>query len=324
MIIFTMLLGLAACSSKEPEVVTTEAATEAVTETAAPETTEPETEAAAAKAVGIVLHSEDTGRWHFMGGYLKARLEAAGHIVTLAYADDAAGQTAAIAGIQADLLIAAPVQGLSLENVQAPVISCDGQAGDYQVGFSSYQAGVLQAQYLIDKLNLENAGSKQFTLELVGSNPGAMETLKPYLDAGTLVIPSGKPESTLEEFQTALTSQYAEGTTLDAVLCTEAAADVIAAVKSGYAGDNAVLIAGQGADADVESIVDGSLSVTIYGNPADEANAVLALANALLAGENADAAVQLTPWVIDRDSLNMLVEAGSYAWDADGRLNPAG
>lgn len=308
-----MLLGMAGCSSEKPA-PTTEETTVPVTEAA---TVEVETQTApVVKLVGIVMPEAGS---HFAGEFLKARLEADGYEVRLTYAADAAEQSQAISQMASEgaaLLIAPEAPA----DVSVPVIAYGGEAA-YCVRFSSQTAGMLQAQYLIQKLDL-SAGNT-LHIELVGENPGALEVLQPWLDAGTLTIPSGKTASTLADFQEVLSSFYSEGAALDAVLCAGDAADVIGAIQSGYAGGNTVLIAGQGGEPEsLQRILDGTQTMTIYCNIADEASAALKLATALLAGETVEANILLSPWAIDRDNLNMLVEAGSYAWDADGNLVP--
>lgn len=329
LLVLAMLLSLAACSTGKTGETTAAPATEAVTETTVPETVETVPELPAVKTVGIVMHSENTPQWSFAGGYLKARLEADGHNVHLVYADGAAEQGAAISqlvGEHADLLIVAAVDGLTVESAGIPVIAYGGgiPSAGYQVSFGSEETGALQAQYLINKLGLADAGNRQFCIEFVGENPGALSALKPWLDSGTLTVPSGKTASTLEDFVNTLTSSCAEGATLDAVLCAQDAAEAIAALQSGYAGDNKVLIVGQGGEPEsLRAIVDGIQTMTTYNSPAEEAAAALKLANALLAGESAEAAILLAPWTIDRDNLNMLAETGSFVWDAEGYLVPA-
>lgn len=328
LLVLAMLLSLAACSSGKTVETTAAPVTEPVAETTVPETTETEPELPAAKTVGIVMHSETSPRWSFAGGFLKARLEAEGHNVQLVYADSAAEQSAAVSrmlGDHADLLIVAAVDGVTLNQTDIPVIAYGSSipSAGYTASFGRELAGALQGQYLADQLGLADAGNRQFCIEFVGENPGALEALKPWLDSGTLTIPSGKTASTLEDFVATLTSTCAEGATLDAVLCAGDAAEAIEAIQSGYAGDNKVLIVGQGGEPEsFRRIVDGTQTMTTYESPAEEAAAALKLAGALLAGESVEATILLAPWVIDRDNLNMLAESGSYAWDADGYLVP--
>ena len=112
-----------------------------------------------------------------------------------------------------DLLIVAAIDGEALTQTLAeakdqgvPVIAYDrmikADAVDYYVSFDNYTVGVLQAKYVIEHMDLDNAGDKTYNIEFTAGDPadnnagyffnGAYDTLKPYLDAGTLKIPSGK------------------------------------------------------------------------------------------------------------------------------------
>ena len=84
--------------------------------------------------------------------------------------------------------------------------------------------------------------------------------------------------------------------------------------------------------------------MTVYKNVADEAGVTLVLAQALLAGETIDASLcdkfaveaacnttdysngttaatsfLLVPYSIDAENLQLLVDTGNYAWDADNK-----
>ena len=237
----------------------------------------------------------------------------------------------------------------------------------YYVSFDNYTVGVLQAKYVIDALDLENAGDKTFNIEFTAGDPadtnagyffsGAFDTLKPFIDAGTLKIPSGKTtfeqvatpqwstDTALENFQNTLASFYGDGTVLDIALCSNdsTAAGVAQAIVSDYAGENQPIVTGQDGDiGNLQNIVDGIQTMTVYKNVSDEAGVTLVLVDAILNGEtpgaelcekfSADAAFDtetydnglgvvpsylLVPYSIDASNLDLLVETGNYEWDAD-------
>lgn len=332
--------------------------------------------------VGISMPTKSLERWNRDGEFLKAQFEAAGFEVELTYSDnDSTKQNNDIANMLADevdLLIVAAIDGDTLSQTLAdakdqgvPVIAYDrmitAEAVEYYVSFDNYTVGVLQAQYVIDKMDLDNAGDKTYNIEFTAGDPadmnagyffnGAMDTLKPYIEAGTLVIPSGKTtfeqvatpawstDTALENFQNTLASYYSDGAVLDIALCSNdsTAAGVAQAIESDYAGENSVLVTGQDGDiTNLQNIVDGKQTMTVYKNVSDEAGVTLVLAQALLAGEEISEALcekfsvtaaydtesysngvqpatsfLLVPWSVDASNLDLLVGTGNYAWDAD-------
>ena len=338
-----------------------------------------------AQTVGISMPTKSLERWNRDGSYLKEQFEKAGYNVLLTYSDnDNNQQNNDIANMLAeniDLLIVAAIDGEALAQTLAdakdqnvPVIAYDrmitnSDAVNYYVSFDNYTVGVLQAQYVIDKLDLTNAGDKTYNIEFTAGDPadnnagfffnGAYDTLKTYIDAGTLKIPSGKTtfeqvatpawstDTAMENFQNTLASYYSDGTVLDIALCSNdsTAMGVAKAITSDYAGSNTPLVTGQDGDiANLQNIVDGVQTMTVYKNVADEAGVTLVLAQALLAGETIDASLcskfaveaacnttdysngttaatsfLLVPYSIDAENLQLLVDTGNYAWDADNK-----
>ena len=338
-----------------------------------------------AQTVGISMPTKSLERWNRDGSYLKEQFEKAGYNVLLTYSDnDNNQQNNDIANMLAeniDLLIVAAIDGEALAQTLAdakdqnvPVIAYDrmitnSDAVNYYVSFDNYTVGVLQAQYVIDKLDLANAGDKTYNIEFTAGDPadnnagfffnGAYDTLKTYIDAGTLKIPSGKTtfeqvatpawstDTAMENFQNTLASYYSDGTVLDIALCSNdsTAMGVAKAITSDYAGSNTPLVTGQDGDiANLQNIVDGVQTMTVYKNGADEAGVTLVLAQALLAGETIDASLcskfaveaacnttdysngtnaatsfLLVPYSIDAENLQLLVDTGNYAWDADNK-----
>ena len=332
--------------------------------------------------IGISMPTKSLERWNRDGSYLKEQFEAAGYKVELTYSDnDAVQQNNDISNMIADgvkvlVIVAIDSDTLSsvlkdAEEAGITVIAYDRLINNanvaYYVSFDNYTVGVLQAQYVIDALDLNNAGDKTYNIEFTAGDPadtnagyffnGAFDTLKPFIDAGTLKIPSGKTtfeqvatpawstDTALENFQNTLASYYGDGTVLDIALCSNdsTAAGVAQAIISDYAGDNQPIVTGQDGDiGNLQNIVDGYQTMTVYKNVADEAGVTLVLVDAILNGAtpgaelvekfDAEAAFDtetydnglgvvpsylLVPYSIDKDNLELLVDTGNYKWDAD-------
>lgn len=334
--------------------------------------------------VGISMPTKSLERWNRDGSYLKEQFEAAGFKVELTYSDnDAVQQNNDISNMIADgvkVLVVAAIDSDTLTTVLDEataegivVIAYDRLINNadvsYYVSFDNYTVGVLQAQYVVDALDLENAGDKTYNIEFTAGDPadtnagyffgGAMDTLKPFIDAGTLKIPSGKTtfeqvatpqwstDTALENFQNTLASYYGDGTVLDIALCSNdsTAAGVAQAIVSDYAGENQPIVTGQDGDiGNLQNIVDGLQTMTVYKNVSDEAGVTLVLVKAILDGETPDASLcekfaadaaydtetydngrlvvpsyLLVPYSIDATNLDLLIATGNYAWDANNQ-----
>ncbi len=246
-------------------------------------------------------------------------------------------------------------------------------SASYYVSFDNYEVGVLQAEYIIDALNLDEDDGEVYNIEIVAGDPadnnatffynGALDTLQPYIDSGKLNIPSGRTtfeqcatdawstDTAMENMQNVLASYYSDGTQLDAVVASNdsTAAGVAQALVTDYAGGNDVILTGQDGDIiNLQNIVDGLQTMTVYKNVSDEAGVTIVLTEAILAGEDpgeellADFAVDaaydtesydngtgiipsylLVPWVVTVDNLDQLVDTGLYEWDGDYLVSTA-
>lgn len=280
------------------------------------------------KTVGIAMPTKSLERWNRDGSYLQKQFESKGYKVELTYSDNKIDQQVKdIEGLIADkvdILVVAAIDGESLSQVLAdakdnniPVISYDRlimntDAISYYVSFDNYTVGTLQGKYIVDTLDLDKAAGP-FNIEFTGGDPadnnatyffnGAMDVLKPYIDSGKLVVPSGQTtfeqcgtaqwdtSKAMSRMQNILGSYYSDGTQLDAALCSNdsTALGVTQAIESDYAGSNTVVITGQdGDEANLKNIVDGKQSMTVYKAVANEAVATLDLAVAILNGETPD------------------------------------
>ena len=295
---------------------------------------------AAGGKIGISMPTQSLERWNRDGSYLQKQFEDAGYEVELTYSDNETDrQVNDIQNLISDgvnLLVVAAIDGEALNTVMdeaadagIPVISYDrlikSDAVSYYISFDNYTVGTLQGQYVVDSLDLDNAGDKTYNIEFTAGDPadnnagyffnGAFDVLKPYIDAGTLNVvsrqtdfdsvatPAWDTQTALERMQNILASYYADGTQLDVALCSNdsTALGVTQAIESDYAGSNTVLITGQdGDEANLANIVDGKQSMTVYKAVANEAVVTLDLAKAMLAGDTVDESlIEASGWDFD-------------------------
>lgn len=327
----SMLTGCGAASDTNSDDAST---TETVTEAAADDSTgsDSETESdssGSGKKVGIAMPTKSLERWNRDGSYLEEQFSSKGFEVSLTYSDNKIDQQVkdieALIADDVDLLVIAAIDGESLSQVLAdakdegiPVISYDRlimntDAVSYYVSFDNYTVGKLQGEFVKEQLDLDNAEGP-YNIEFTAGDPadnnagfffnGAYDVLKPYIDDGKLVVPSGQTEfdqvatkawdtaTAMTRFQNILGSNYSDGTQLDVALCSNdsTALGVTQAIETDYAGSNSVIITGQdGDEANLANIVDGKQTMTVYKAVANEAVATLDLGIALLNGETPDA-----------------------------------
>ena len=179
---------------------------------------------AAGSLVGISMPTQTSERWIADGKNVSESLAKLGYKTDLQYAnDDIPTQVSQIENMLtkgAKALIIAAIDGTTLTDVLAKaeeqnvkVIAYDRLINgspnvDYYATFDNYKVGVQQATSLLTGLGLVDADGKKvdgkgpFNVELFAGSPddnnanffwnGAMDTLKPYLDDGTLKVPSGQ------------------------------------------------------------------------------------------------------------------------------------
>lgn len=187
--------------------------------------------------IGVAMPTQTSERWIADGNAVKEQLEEKGYTVDLQYAnDDIPTQTQQIDQMitqGVDLLIIASIDGTALTSqleaagaAGIPVIAYDrlingSENVDFYVTFDNYNVGVQQATSLLVGLGLLNEDGSEgdatgpFTIEVFAGSPddnnagfffnGAMDTLKPYLDDGTLVIGSGQ-----SDFDTVATLRWSQ------------------------------------------------------------------------------------------------------------------
>jgi putative multiple sugar transport system substrate-binding protein len=289
--------------------------------------------------IGVAMPTQTSERWIADGKAVKSQLEAKGYKVDLQYAgDDIPTQSQQVDQMitqGADLLIIAAIDGTALSSqLQAaadahiPVIAYDrlirdSKNVDFYVSFDNYKVGVAQANALLTGLGLKNKdgsdGSAKgpFNIELFAGSlddnnahfffNGAMDTLKPYLDKGTLVVKSGQTkieqaailrwqqETAQKRMEDLLTKSYNDGTKVDGVLSPYdgLSRGIITALQNagyGAAGSKMPPVTGQDAEiASVKLINDGVQSSTIFKDTRKLAKEAVVAAQAFLQGKKPEA-----------------------------------
>ncbi|MGN8631852.1 multiple monosaccharide ABC transporter substrate-binding protein [Blautia sp. HCP3S3_G3] len=276
--------------------------------------------------IGVAMPTQDLQRWNQDGENMKKELEEKGYEVDLQYAgNDVATQVSQIENMIANgdqLLVIASIEGDSLGTVLAqakeaeiPVISYDRlimntDAVSYYATFDNYLVGKTQGQFLVDALDLDNQDGP-FNIEFVTGDPGdnnvnfffggAMDVLQPYIDAGKLVCPSGQmtkdevatanwaTETAQARFENILSSYYADGTNLDAVLASNdsTALGVENALAANYTGEYPI-ITGQDCDiANMPNIIAGKQAMSVFKDTRTLASKVVEMVDAVMQGGEA-------------------------------------
>ncbi|MBP3727955.1 MAG: sugar-binding protein [Pseudobutyrivibrio sp.] len=292
----------------------------------ATETTDTGSTASGGTKVGVAMPTKDLQRWNQDGANMQKELEAAGYEVDLQYAsNDVQTQISQIENMinsGCDVLVVAAIEASSLGEAMdmaaeqnIPVIAYDRlimntDAVSYYATFDNYKVGQVQGQYIIDQLDLENT-SETFTMEITAGDPGdnnacffydgAMDLLKPYIEAGTLVVKSGQvdfaevatpawaTETAQSRMETILSSNYASED-LDVCLCSNdsTALGVENALAANYKG-NYPIITGQDCDvANVKNMIDGKQSMSIFKDTCTLAAQVVKMVGQILKGETVD------------------------------------
>lgn len=275
------------------------------------------------KKVGIAMPTKTSERWILDGDNLKKSFEDEGYEVTLQYSNDvAADQVSAIetmVGQNVDVLVIAAIDNKSLSGVLAQAkdqditviaydrLILDTPDVDYYASFDNTKVGTLQGTYIVEALDLANQAGP-FNLELFAGAltdnntkyffQGAWDVLKPFVDEGKLVIPSGQVELdqiatenwdgavAQERMDNILSNFYQGGAQVQAVLSPyDGISRGIIASLQGNGYTTMPVITGQ--DAEVESvkyIIDGLQSMTVYKDTRELAATTVDMVVAVLDG----------------------------------------
>ena len=189
---------------------------------------------------------------------------------------------------------------------------------DYYATFDNFKVGVQQATSLLVGLGLkkedgtDGTATGPFNVELFAGSPddnnatfffnGAMATLKPFIDKGTLVVKSGQtdfktvailrwdPATAQKRMEDILTKTYSGGPRVQGVLSPYdgLSIGILSALKSngyGTAGQPYPVVTGQDAEvASVKSIIAGEQFATIYKDTRELAKVTVSMADAVLKG----------------------------------------
>src|SRR4051812_40024604 len=208
------------------------------------------------------MPTKESERWIADGNNVKKQLEAKGYKVDLQYANnDIPTQQQQLDQMTTKgdkLLIVAAIDGTALgsqlqaaadagsKDISYDRLIRDSKNVDFYVSFDNYKVGVAQANALLTGLGIldkdGNAGTAKgpFNIELFAGSlddnnahfffDGAMDTLKKYIDDGTLVVKSGQTsieqaatlrwqqETAQKRMEDLLTSSYSDGSQVNGVL----------------------------------------------------------------------------------------------------------
>ncbi|MDQ1597283.1 MAG: putative multiple sugar transport system substrate-binding protein [Microbacteriaceae bacterium] len=300
--------------------------------------------------VGVAMPTKVSERWIKDGDAVKSDLEKLGYKVDLEYADNKIPQQVLQVSNMitkgAKILIVASIDGGSLSDqldtaakAGIKVISYDrlltgDKNVDYYVSFDNYKVGVDQANSLLTGLGVLDAAGKPtgkkgpFNVELFAGSAddnnatfffnGAMDTLKKYIDDGTIVIKSGQtgftqvatqqwdPATAKARMQNLVAKSYSDGSNVNGVLSPYdgLSIGIISALQgAGYGSATKPLpiITGQDAEAaSVKSIIAGQQYSTVYKDTRKLADKAAEMANDILTGK--------TPQVNDTKSYDNKVK----------------
>jgi len=257
--------------------------------------------------VGVSLTSREFQRWVMDGDNLKKTLEEKGFTVDLQYANKEPQkqidqiENMITTGCEAIIIAAVDAGALSgvLERAREEkvfilnydILILNSPNIDFYIGYDNVEVGRMQGRFIEEKLSLKD-GKGPFNIEVFAGGldeqnayyiyDGAMEILKPYFDNGQLVVPSGQvdiqtvtiqnwnSEKALARMDNLITSYYADGKSLDAVLTPSDAIGVpvcTSLTNAGFGqGDKPfpVVTANDSTTGAIQSIISGQLSMSVF------------------------------------------------------------
>ncbi|MEV6335648.1 multiple monosaccharide ABC transporter substrate-binding protein [Nocardia vinacea] len=279
---------------------------------------------AAGGMIGIAMPTKSSERWVADGNNIVKQFKDLGYDTDLQYAEDVIEtqvsqiENMITRGVKA--LVIAAIDNKSLTGVlqqaktnKIAVIAYDRLIRDtanvdYYATFDNFKVGVLEANYIVDRLGLRD-GKGPFSIELFAGSPddnntyyffnGAMSVIRPYLDSGKLVVRSGQTAidqvttlrwdgATAQSRMENLLSANYSTTNIDAVLSPYdgLSIGIVSALKAvGYGrGDKKMpVVTGQDAEkASVKSIIAGEQTMTVFKDTRDLAKRAVQMVNAIL------------------------------------------
>lgn len=280
-----------------------------------------------AKTVGVAMPTKSSERWVYDGDNMKKEFEDLGYKVDLQYAEDVVeNQVSQIENMitkGVDILVIASIDGEALTDVleqaksqDIPVIAYDrlimnSDHVSYYATFDNFKVGVLQGNYIEEKLGLAD-GKGPFNIELFAGSPddnnayffwdGAISVLQPYIDEGQLVVQSGQTEfdqgatlrwdgSKAQERMDNLLSAHYSSEKVDVVLSpfdgiSRGVISSLKAVGYGSDGNPMPIVTGQDAElASVKSIIAEEQTQTIFKDTRELAKIAVDMADSVLKDE---------------------------------------
>ncbi|MBM7582178.1 putative multiple sugar transport system substrate-binding protein [Caldicoprobacter guelmensis] len=278
--------------------------------------------------IGIAMPTQSLQRWNQDGANLKAQLEAKGYKVDLQYANnDVNTQIQQIENMilkGSKVLVIASIDGSALTDVLKKaaengikVIAYDrlimqSEHVDYYATFDNFKVGVIQGQYIEEKLGLKE-GKGPYNIEIFAGSPddnnatffynGAMSVLQPYIDNGQLVVVSGQKDfvtvaipgwdsaKAQARMDNLITAYYAGGTKLDAILSPNdsLAIGIVASLKNnGYGTPDKPypILTGQDCDKpNVIAMINGQQSMSVFKDTRVLAAKVVEMIDAMMQGK---------------------------------------
>ena len=277
--------------------------------------------------IGVSMPTKDLQRWNQDGDNMKALLEAEGYEVDLQFANNDVNLQVTQIQTMIDngcaVVVIAAIEGSSLGAVLdaaaekgVKVIAYDrllmeNPNVDYYATFDNYMVGTVQGNFVKEALDLDNAEGP-FTIEFTAGDPGdnnagfffngAFDVLKPYIESGKLVVPSGKTkfeevatptwktDVAQAEAEDRLGSFYADGTELDAWLCSNdsTALGVTNALEANYTGKWPIIT---GQDCDIQNtknMIKGLQAMSVFKDTRTLAAQVVKMVGQIIRGEEVD------------------------------------
>lgn len=283
--------------------------------------------------IGISMPTKSLERWSRDGAHLSSNLQDLGYETDLQYADNKVqlqiDQIQNMVNKGVDVLVVGSIDGSAL----APVLEAaanqditviaydrlirDTEAVDYYATFDNFQVGVMQGQYIVEALDLENT-DETFNFEPFAGSPddnnaryffeGAWTELEPYIADGTLSVPSGKDPASVDDWQSigiqawmAPTAQAEMETRLNSFYASEKVDAVLAPNDAlalgitqalegaGYSENEWPVITGQDADqANVQNILSGKQAMTVWKDTRTLGDQVSKMVDQIMKGEEVE------------------------------------
>ena len=280
--------------------------------------------------VGVSMPTKDLQRWNQDGAYMEEKLKEAGYEVELQFASNDVptqlNQVETMIDNDCQVVVIAAIEGSSLGTaldkaaekgvkvIAYDRLLMDNGNVDYYATFDNYKVGTVQGTYVKDALDLENAEGP-FYFEFTAGDPGdnnagfffngAYDVLKPYIEAGKIVVKSGqtnfadvatpgwKSETAQKRAEDILSSNYADGSKLDAWVCSNdsTAYGVTNALEANYdvEGLGWPIITGQDCDkANVKNMIAGKQSMSVFKDTRTLAAQVVKMIDQILKGEEVE------------------------------------